>query len=232
MVGAEPILGEPLAHTGPWPRPERRTFTGRLVRLEPVNAERHAAELYRASHEDEAARQVWTYLFHGPYPNEAAFAAWAEQAERSPDPLFFTVVEQASGRARGVVSLMRIDPAMGVIEVGNIWYAPALQRTPMPTEAMQLLFAHVFDELGYRRLEWKCNALNEPSRRAALRFGFTFEGIFRQHMVVKGRNRDTAWYAMLDHEWPALRTAYAAWLAPGNFDGAGRQLRRLEEVRP
>jgi RimJ/RimL family protein N-acetyltransferase len=232
MAGAEPILGEPLAHTGPWPRPERRTFTGRLVRLEPVNAERHAAELYRASHEDEAACRVWTYLFHGPYPNQSAFAAWAEQAERSPDPLFFTVVEQASGRARGVVSLMRIDPAMGVIEVGNIWYAPALQRTPMPTEAMQLLFAHVFDELGYRRLEWKCNALNEPSRRAALRFGFTFEGIFRQHMVVKGRNRDTAWYAMLDHEWPALRTAYATWLDPANFDGAGRQLRRLEEVRP
>jgi RimJ/RimL family protein N-acetyltransferase len=197
-----------------------------------VAAARHAAELYRASHEDEAARQVWTYLFHGPYPDEAAFAAWAEQAERSPDPLFFTVVEQASGRASGVVSLMRIDPAMGVIEVGNIWYAPALQRTPMPTEAMQLLFAHVFDELGYRRLEWKCNALNEPSRRAAVRFGFTFEGVFRQHMVVKGRNRDTAWYAMLDHEWPALRTAYAAWLDPANFDGAGRQLRRLEEVRP
>jgi RimJ/RimL family protein N-acetyltransferase len=232
MAGAEPILGELLTRTGPWPRPERRTFEGRLVRLEPVAAARHAAELYRASHEDEAARQVWTYLFHGPYPDEAAFAAWAEQAERSPDPLFFTVVEQASGRAMGVVSLMRIDPAMGVIEVGNIWYAPALQRTPMPTEAMQLLFAHVFDELGYRRLEWKCNALNEPSRRAALRFGFTFEGIFRQHMVVKGRNRDTAWYAMLDHEWPALRTAYGAWLDPANFDGAGRQLRRLEEVRP
>jgi RimJ/RimL family protein N-acetyltransferase len=232
MAGAEPILGELLTRTGPWPRPERRTFEGRLVRLEPVSAEPHAAELYRASHEDEAARQVWTYLFHGPYPDEAAFAAWAEQAERSPDPLFFTVVEQASGRAMGVVSLMRIDPAMGVIEVGNIWYAPALQRTPMPTGAMQLLFAHVFDELGYRRLEWKCNALNEPSRRAALRFGFTFEGVFRQHMVVKGRNRDTAWYAMLDHEWPALRTAYAAWLDPANFDGAGRQLRRLEEVRP
>jgi RimJ/RimL family protein N-acetyltransferase len=232
MAGAEPILSELLTRTGPWPRPERRAFEGRLVRLEPVAAARHAAELYRASHEDEAARQVWTYLFHGPYPDEAAFATWAEQAERSPDPLFFTVVEQASGRAMGVVSLMRIDPAIGVIEVGNIWYAPALQRTPMPTEAMQLLFAHVFDELGYRRLEWKCNALNEPSRRAALRFGFTFEGVFRQHMVVKGRNRDTAWYAMLDHEWPALRTAYAAWLDPANFDGAGRQLRRLEEVRP
>ena len=232
MAGAEPILGELLTRTGPWPRPDRRTFAGRLVRLEPVAAARHAAELYRASHEDEAARQVWTYLFHGPYPDEAAFAAWAEQAERSPDPLFFTVVEQGTGRASGVVSLMRIDPTTGVIEVGNIWYAPALQRTPIPTEAMQLLFAHVFDELGYRRLEWKCNAQNEPSRRAALRFGFTFEGVFRQHMVVKGRNRDTAWYAMLDHEWPALRTAYAAWLDPGNFDGASRQLRRLEEVRP
>lgn len=232
MTDGEPALGEPLARTGPWPRPERRVFEGRLVRLEPVDAARHARQLYRASHEDEAARRVWTYLFRGPYPDEAAFRAWAEEAQGSADPLFLAVVERSSGRAMGVVSLMRIEPAMGVIEVGNIWYAPALQRTALPTEAMRLLFAHVFDELGYRRLEWKCNALNAPSRRAALRLGFTFEGIFRQHMVVKGRNRDTAWYAMLDREWPAIGAAYAAWLEPSNFDAAGRQRRRLEELRP
>ncbi len=231
MADAEPALGEPGAQKGPWPRPERTTLTGRLVHLEPLDASRHAAELYRASHEDADARRVWTYLFHGPYPDAAAFTAWAEQAQTSPDPLFFAVMDQRTGRAMGVVSLMRIEPLMGVIEVGSIWYAPALQRTALPTEAMHLLFAHVFDELGYRRLEWKCNALNAPSRRAAKRLGFTFEGIFRQHMVVKGRNRNTAWYAMLDREWPVHGTAYRAWLDPANFNESGHQRRRLEELR-
>jgi RimJ/RimL family protein N-acetyltransferase len=204
---------------------------GRFVRLEPLSAARHATSLHAVSHADARARELWTYLFQGPFADEADYRASIERAEQSTDPLFFAVVDLADGRAKGQASLMRITPEMGVIEVGNIWYAPELQRTPASTEAMLLLFAYVFDELGYRRLEWKCNALNAASRRAALRLGFTFEGIFRQHMVVKGRSRDTAWYAMLDGEWPARKAAMRAWLAPENFDAEGRQKRRLEEIR-
>jgi RimJ/RimL family protein N-acetyltransferase len=224
-------LGELLARASGWQPPERRVLQGRHVRLEPLSAARHAADLFTVSHGDPQAREIWTYLFQGPFADEAAYRTSLESAERSSDPLFFAIVELADERAKGQASLMRITPEMGVIEVGNIWYAPTLQRTPAATEAMLLLFSYVFDDLGYRRLEWKCNALNAASRRAALRLGFTFEGVFRQHMVVKGRNRDTAWYAMLDGEWPERRTALHAWLAPENFDEHGRQKRRLEEIR-
>ena len=147
------------------------------------------------------------------------------------DPLFFAIVERRSRRALGMASFLRIEQGHGVIEVGHIWYSPALQRTRLATEAMYVMARHVFDDLGYRRYEWKCNALNEPSRRAAVRLGFTFEGVFRQHMVIKGANRDTAWYSMLDGEWPAAKAAFEAWLRPDNFDADGRQLRSLAELR-
>ncbi len=225
-------LGEPVeAPAAGWERPHRRELDGRLVRLEPLSRELHGADLFDASHRDEAARRVWAYLFQAPFADSAAYGEWLSGAETSEDPLFFAILDKADGRAKGQASLMRITPEMGVIEVGNIWYAPELQRTPLATEAMLVLFAHVFGDLGYRRLEWKCNALNAPSRRAAERLGFAYEGTFRQHMVVKGRNRDTAWYAMLDREWAGVRAALEAWLDPGNFDERGRQRRRLEELR-
>jgi RimJ/RimL family protein N-acetyltransferase len=229
--GDGPPLGELLERASGWARPERRVFEGRLVRLEPISRGRHGADLYEASHRDERARAVWTYLYQDVFPDPAAYDAWLDGAERSEDPLFFALVDAADGRAKGQASLMRITPEVGVIEVGNIWYAPEIQRAALPTEAMLLLFAYVFDELGYRRLEWKCNALNAPSRRAADRLGFAYEGTFRQHLVVKGRNRDTAWYAIIDRDWPAVRAGLRAWLDPANFDADGRQRRRLEELR-
>lgn len=227
----EAPLGEPLTRAAGWAKPERRVLEGRLARLEPLARGRHAADLFAASHRDEQARRTWTYLFQGPFPDATAYEAWLDTAEHSGDPLFFALVDRADGRAKGQASLMRITPEMGVIEVGNIWYAPAVQRAALPTEAMLLLFSYVFDELGYRRLEWKCNALNAASRRAAERLGFAYEGTFRQHMVVKGRNRDTAWFAMLDGDWPGVRAALHGWLDPANFDADGRQRRRLEEFR-
>ncbi|MDX6751717.1 GNAT family protein [Geminicoccaceae bacterium 1502E] len=211
------------------PRPS--VFEGERVRLEPVDPARHAAALFAGSHGNAAAPELWAYMGYGPFADEAAMRAWLAGCAASQDPLFFTVIARGSGEPVGMASLMRTDAANGVIEVGNIWYAPKVQRTALPTEAMLLLFAHVFEELGYRRLEWKCNALNEPSRRAALRFGFTYEGTFRQHMVVKGRNRDTAWFSMLDSEWPAIGRAMRAWVSMDNFDAAHRQIRSLASLR-
>ena len=172
---------------------------------------------------------MWTYLPYGPFPDLAAYRTWMEAKWLGTEPLFFAIVDAASGRATGVASYLRIDPASGAIEVGHLGYSPRLQRTPAATEAMFLLMARAF-ALGYRRYEWKCDALNEPSRAAALRLGFTFEGIFRQATVVRGRNRDTAWYSVIDAEWPALRAAFEHWLAPENFDADGRQRVRLSEL--
>jgi RimJ/RimL family protein N-acetyltransferase len=169
---------------------------------------------------------IWTYLGYGPFADLAGFRVWLAERARQSDPLFVTIVDRESGRASGMASYLRITPADGVIEIGHIWFVPAIQRTRQTTEAIFLLMREAF-ALGYRRLEWKCNALNAASRRAALRFGFTFEGIFRQHMIIKGRNRDTAWFAMMDHEWPAVRAGFEAWLAPENFDAAGRQRTKL-----
>ncbi len=203
------------------------TLRGRTVTLGPLRAEHHAAALWQVAsgHDD-----LWAWLADGPYSTEETFRAGIAQKQEAAGAVFQAIVPEATGKAAGYASYMRIDPANGVVEVGNILMSPALQRTTAATEAMFLMARHVFEDLGYRRYEWKCNALNEPSRRAALRYGFTFEGIFRQHMVVKGLNRDTAWFAMLDSEWPARKAAFEAWLAPANFDEQGRQRQSLAEI--
>ena len=196
--------------------------------LEPVDPARHANDLFLAS---EGAAALWDYLAYGPFENQRVFTEWLKERAASDDPLFYAVIDRASRQARGMASLMRIVPEHGVIEIGHIWFAPALQRTRQATEAIYLLARHAFDDLGYRRFEWKCDALNLPSRRAAERFGFVFEGVFRQHMVVKGRNRDTAWFSIVDGEWPGVRAAFEAWLSPDNFDDEGQQRRSLSEIR-
>ncbi len=216
-------VGPPVEPLPSGRAPGRAPLAGACVRLEPVEVATHADSLYRLSHARPEDAALWTYLAYGPFPDRGAFARWLEERSRSSDPLFFAVVDRASGAAAGMASYLNIVPANGSIEIGHIWFAPPLQRTRAATEAIFLLACHVFDDLGYRRLEWKCDALNQPSRRAAARFGFSYEGTFRQHMVVKGRNRDTAWFALLDRDWPAVRTAFECWLAPANFDAAGRQ---------
>ena len=198
------------------------------MRLEPVDPARHARDLFEASR---GADGIWTYLAYGPFESIHEFTAWLEARAASTDPLFYAVVDREAREARGMASYMRMAPADGVIEIAHIWFAPPLQRTRQATEAIFLLARRVFDDLGYRRLEWKCDALNAPSRRAADRFGFTYEGTFRQHMVVKDRNRDTAWFSIIDGEWPSRRAAFEQWLAPSNFDPDGRQRRTLAEIR-
>lgn len=209
---------EPTISLPDWegaPRPERVTLEGRYARLEPLDPARHRADLLR-------------YLFEEPPANDAAFTDWIERAAASTDPLFFAVIDRRNGQAEGRQSLMRIEPAHGVIEIGNILWGPAITRSRVATEALCLHAAYAFDTLGYRRFEWKCNDLNGPSKRAARRFGFTPEGVFRQHMVQKGRNRDTAWFGMTDGDWHShLRTGYEAWLRPENFDAKGQQRRKL-----
>jgi len=217
-----------LAHWQPAPLPSPVTLAGRWVTLEPLSASRHAAALWQAVKEHDA---VWDWLADGPYASEADLAAALSLKETGAAARFFAIVPVETRLAAGYASFMRMDPANGVIEVGNVMFSPSLQRTPAATEAMFLMARHVFEDLGYRRYEWKCNALNLPSQRAARRLGFTYEGTFRKHMVVKGQNRDTAWYAMLDSEWPLRKAAFEAWLAEENFDSEGRQIRALAELR-
>jgi RimJ/RimL family protein N-acetyltransferase len=212
----------PVVETRPAPRPERLVLQGRYVVLEPLHPRQHGDALFDATAQA-ADDHLWTYLFDGPYPDRESFDRALERLAASEDPLYFAIVDRASDKALGRAALMRIEPAHRVIEVGSIIYSTRLQRTRGATEAMYLLARYVFDTLGYRRYEWKCNALNEPSRSAALRLGFTYEGIFRQHLIIKGHNRDTAWYSMLDSEWPERRARFEAWLAPENFDEEGRQ---------
>ncbi|MBE7183894.1 MAG: GNAT family N-acetyltransferase [Methylobacterium mesophilicum] len=212
------------------PLPRREMLEGRFVRLEPLSAARHGDDLFEASSIADIDRR-FRWLFDEPPQSREDFTPWLEKAEASADPLFFAVVDKASGKVAGRQTLMRIDPANGVAEIGNIYWGPLVSRRPAATEALFLHAAYLFDRLGYRRFEWKCNDRNEPSKRAAERFGFSHEGVFRQHMVVKGENRDTAWYAMIDKDWPRIRAGFEAWLAPENFDGAGRQKQRLEECR-
>lgn len=226
-------LGQPIGHdVAGWravERPPRTAMQGRTCVVESLNPARHAASLHAANSEDADGR-MWTYMAYGPFESLAKYEDWMRATCLGDDPLFHAIVDQKSGQAKGVASYLRIDPGNGVIEVGHIALAPALQRTVAATEAMFLMMQRVFDELGYRRYEWKCDALNEPSRRAARRLGFTFEGIFRQATIYKGRNRDTAWFAVIDRDWPALKAAYRQWLDPANFDEAGRQRRSLTDL--
>ncbi len=222
MNDASSQLGAPV-DTKPAEPPGPVILGGRFGAVVRLNAGRDAAALWQALRGHD---EVWTYMSVGPFADEAAFSAWLHEREKLKDPYFYAV-HDGDGRARGVATLMEIRPAMRVIEVGHIVYSPALQRTPLGTETQYLLARYSFETLGYRRYEWKCNALNAPSRRAALRYGFVFEGILRQHMIVKGRNRDTAYYSILDSEWPARKLHFERWLAPDNFDGEGRQRLRL-----
>ncbi len=221
-------VGEALPAWSARAAPPRSAIAGRTCRIEPLEV-RHADALFEAY---AAARDPrdFTYLSVDPFASREACRAWVEKSARSEDPLFHAVVEPASGAAIGVAAFLRIDRANGVIEIGHLNFSPRLQRTTAATEAIFLLLHRAFDELGYRRCEWKCDTLNAPSRAAAERFGFRFEGVFHQAIVYKGRNRDTAWYAIVDGEWPALRAAFERWLAPANFDAAGAQRERLADL--
>jgi RimJ/RimL family protein N-acetyltransferase len=205
--------------------PERVTLEGRYGRLEPIGAH-HVADLYRAIDSGDG-RARFTYLFDEAPANEAELGVAVQNAAAGDDPLTYAVIDRETGRAEGRQSLMRIVPEHGVIEIGGIYWGPGMARTRLATEALYLHARYVFDTLGYRRFEWKCNDRNAPSKAAAQRFGFVYEGLFRQHMIIKGENRDTAWFAMLDRDWPALRTEYERWLSADNFDASGRQLSPL-----
>lgn len=222
-------IGPAVSIVLPRPRPQPVTLEGAHVRLEPLVPALHGEDLIAAFAEDHAG-MMWDYLFQGPFPTAEATMQWLEAIADKPDPLFFTVIPKATGKPAGVMSLMRIDSAHGVIEVGGITLAPVVQRSPATTEAEYLLMRYAFEDLGYRRYEWKCNALNAPSRVAAYRLGFSFEGIFRQHMVVKGHNRDTAWFAIMDHQWPAAKAAFETWLAAENFGADGSQVVSLSQL--
>ena len=221
-------VGPPLPDWQPPRTPPREPLAGRWCTLEPLDAERHAAQLHAANALDAEGRN-WTYLTAGPFDRFEDYRAWVEAAAQADDPRFYAIVERATGEAAGVASYLRIAPAAGSIEVGHIHYSLRLQRTPAATEAMYLMLRRAF-ELGYRRYEWKCDALNAPSRAAARRLGFAFEGVFRKALVYRGRSRDTAWYAVTDDDWPRLRAALERWLAPENFDAGGRQQVRLSTL--
>jgi RimJ/RimL family protein N-acetyltransferase len=218
-------LGPPVDAT-PVAMPGEATFTGRFGTVERINAARHTANLWAAVRE---RPEIWDYMPAGPFADAQSFADYVVACEHNKERIFYAVLDR-NGRAVGFLALMEIRPAMRVIEVGNIVYGVPLQRTPLGTEAQYFLARYAFETLRYRRYEWKCHALNAASRRAAERFGFVYEGTFRQHMIIKGRSRDTAWFSILDGEWPARKAAFERWLKPENFDGEGRQRKRLVEV--
>ena len=232
MPAATPDTSLPIGAALPgWqapPAPQHTALNGSYCRLEALHAAQHAAALYAANAPD-ATGQSWTYMPYGPFAQLADYQRWVEQWASSADPLFYAIFERGSAQAAGVASYLRITPASASIEVGHIHYSPGLARTRAATEAMYLMMQHAF-QLGYRRYEWKCDALNAPSRAAAQRLGFSFEGVFRQATVYKQRNRDTAWYAVIDKQWPALQAAFKQWLAPENFDAAGRQRSALSAL--
>jgi RimJ/RimL family protein N-acetyltransferase len=227
-------FGQPIGaalpdwQTRPWP--PRTAMTGRFCRVEPLVPERHLSDLYAAAQEDPEGR-LWTYVWYGPFDTLDRFAEFVARHCQGEDPLFHAIVDQASGRALGMAAFLRIDPAAGVMEVGHVYFSPRLQRSAAATEAMYLMMRRAFGELGYRRYEWKCDALNGPSRAAAGRLGFRFEGIFRQAAVYKQRSRDTAWFSVIDGEWPALKAAFERWLDLANFDAGGRQRASLSSFR-
>ena len=222
------ILGTPVPDWQAPQPPAAEPMQGRFCRLEPLDPERHAADLY-AAHALDIEGKNWRYLPYGPFVGLDAYRAWMIQTCLGRDPLFFAIIDTATGYAVGVCSYLRIDPRMGTIEVGHLNYSPLLQKQPAATEAMVLMMARAF-ALGYRRYEWKCNALNWPSRVAAQRLGLSYEGLFRQAAVIKGYNRDTAWYAAIDQEWPSLQRAFQRWLNPANFDWQGQQRERLSDL--
>lgn len=224
-------MQEPGLSWKPVEPPSRVPLQGEHVLLRPVDAAADAEPFFAATHPPAAEESIWRYMFDGPYKDAEEMRLAMEWAETIDDPLFFTVVRLADDRPLGRAAYMRIEPEHGVIEIGGILFAPELQRTAAAAEAIYLMIRHAFEDLGYRRVEWKCDAKNEASRRAAARFGFTYEGTFRQHMVIKDRNRDTAWVAIIDNDWPRLRTAFETWLAPENFDAQGQQNRSLEQCR-
>ena len=222
-------IGPRLADPGPAKVPERIALEGRYARLEPLDSARHREDLFAACTPTDGAVR-FRYIPDPPPDSAEPFDVWFTDVAASPDPLFFAVIDRASGRAEGYQTLMRITPVHRCIEIGNIYWGPRIAGTRVATEAMYLFAAYALETLGYRRYEWKCDALNAPSRRAALRFGFTWEGHFRRAVITRGRNRDTAWFSIIDEEWPALKTVYERWLAPENFDTQGRQKTRLSEL--
>ena len=222
-------IGPRVADSEPARSPQRVVLEGRYARLEPLEPARHRDGLYAASTPPDAAAR-FRYLGDPPFESPEASDAWLAKAAASTDPLFFAVIDRATGRVEGRQTLMRIIPAHRCIEIGNIYWGPGIAGTRVATEALYLFAVYVLETLGYRRFEWKCDALNAPSRRAAERFGFTWEGHFRRAVIVRGRTRDTAWFSMIDEEWPALKAAYQRWLAPENFDADGRQKTRLSEL--
>ena len=224
-------IGLPVADWRGAKPPVRETMQGTRCRLEPLDAARHGPGLYRAYAADPDGIN-WTYLPYGPFIKESDYHDWLSERQTAVDECFFAIVDPKSDLPLGVASYLRISPQTGSIEVGHLSYSPALQRTAASTEAMYRMMKRVFDDWGYRRYEWKCDRLNAPSRAAAMRLGFRYEGVFRKLMVIKGRNRDTVWFSIVDDEWPEIRTAFENWLAPDNFDEAGRQRRRLEELMP
>ena len=223
-------VGFPVADWTPRPAPPRTPMIGRLARVEPLDPDRHAAALFEANSEDREGRN-WTYYNYGPFATMADYRKWVEASCADKTRMIHAIIDQVSGKAVGVAAYANIQPAHGTIEVAGLNFSPRLQRRPAATDAMYLMMRRVFDELGYRRYEWKCDSLNLPSRTAAARLGFTYEGLFRQAMVTRGNNRDTAWFSIIDREWPALRAAFEAWLDLGNFDAAGRQHRSLGSFR-
>jgi len=230
MSDRQNTFGQPIgSNLHQWsarPLPPQTPMIGRWCRVEPMDVDRHAADLHEANGDDAEGRN-WTYLNSEPFESLNAYREWLGKMSSNSDPFFHAVVDTKTGKAVGVAAFLRIDPVNGVIEVGHINYSPRLQRTPAATEAMFLMMSRVFDLLRYRRYEWKCDNLNAPSHAAAERLGFHFEGIFRQALVYKSRNRDTAWYSMLDSEWPARKREFERWLSPANFDGDGRQKTKL-----
>jgi RimJ/RimL family protein N-acetyltransferase len=223
-------IGEALPAWTPRPRPPATPIRGRYCTVEPLSVDAHGDDLFAVLCAQEA-KSGWTYQRDEQPRDRAAFDAWLAANEASQDPMFHAIIDRETGKAVGVASFMRMDQANGVIEVGHIHYGPVMRRTPAGTEAMFLMMQRAFDELGYRRYEWKCDSLNAPSRRAAERYGFTFEGIFRQALVYKSRNRDTAWFAIIDRDWPSIKRAFEQWLDPANFDASGRQKRALADFR-
>lgn len=223
-------MAENMQYWTPRPRPDVQPLEGRFVRLEKLDPETHTDGLFDASAQPDGDER-FRWLPDVPPTDRSVFRTWVEKSAASEDPLFFAVIDQASGKVAGRQTFMRIDAPNGVAEIGNIYWGPMISRKPAATEALYLFARYLFDDLGYRRFEWKCNNDNLPSKRAALRFGFQYEGLFRQHLIVKGLNRDTAWFAMIDKDWVALKPVYEAWLAPENFDADGQQKRKLDEFR-